>query len=58
MTTHVVLSHAQGEDGFGAAPTVVLCGGLASNWFDWDDCVRILSPVHTVVVFDRPGFGL
>ncbi|WP_037140820.1 alpha/beta fold hydrolase [Rhodococcoides fascians] len=58
LTTHVVLSHAQSEDGFGAAPTVVLCGGLASNWFDWDDCVRILSPFHTVVVFDRPGFGL
>lgn len=47
---HVVVS--------GAGPTVVLCGGLASNWFDWDDVLRILSDFHTVVVFDRPGFGL
>ncbi len=42
----------------GAGPIVVLCGGLASNWFDWDDVVDILSDFHTVVVFDRPGFGL
>lgn len=42
----------------GSGPTVVLCGGLAGNWFDWDDCARILARFHTVVVFDRPGFGL
>lgn len=49
LQTHVLVS--------GAGPTVVLCGGLGSNWFDWDDCARILSAFHTVVVFDRPGFG-
>lgn len=42
----------------GGGPTVVLCGGLGGNWFDWDDVSRILSPFHTVVNFDRPGFGL
>ncbi|MCJ0906861.1 alpha/beta fold hydrolase [Rhodococcus sp. ARC_M6] len=42
----------------GDGPVVVLCGGLAGNWFDWDDCARHLSPDHTVVRFDRPGFGL
>lgn len=50
LKTHVVSS--------GGGPTVVLCGGLGGNWFDWDDCARILSSFHTVVVFDRPGFGL
>lgn len=50
LQTHVVTS--------GGGPTVVLCGGLGGNWFDWDDCARILSAFHTVVVFDRPGFGL
>lgn len=50
LDTHVVVS--------GGGPTVVLCGGLGGNWFDWDDCARILSAFHTVVVFDRPGFGL
>lgn len=50
LETHVVVT--------GAGPTVVLCGGLGGNWFDWDDCARILSAFHTVVVFDRPGFGL
>ncbi|WP_072805772.1 alpha/beta fold hydrolase [Rhodococcoides yunnanense] len=50
LRTHVVVR--------GGGPTVVLCGGLGGNWFDWDDCVRILSAFHTVVVFDRPGFGL
>ncbi|MGC0366793.1 pimeloyl-ACP methyl ester carboxylesterase [Rhodococcus sp. 27YEA15] len=42
----------------GAGPVVVLCGGLAGNWFDWDDCARHLRTDHTVVRFDRPGFGL
>lgn len=42
----------------GGGPVVVLCGGLGGNWFDWDDVTRILSPFHTVVNFDRPGFGL
>lgn len=42
----------------GGGPAVVLCGGLAGNWFDWDDCARNLSRDHTVVRFDRPGFGL
>lgn len=42
----------------GAGPVVVLCGGLAGNWFDWDDCARNLRSDHTVVRFDRPGFGL
>lgn len=42
----------------GDGPAVVLCGGLAGNWFDWDDCARNLSLDHTVVRFDRPGFGL
>jgi pimeloyl-ACP methyl ester carboxylesterase len=50
LRTHVIRE--------GGGPTVVLCGGLAGNWFDWNDCVDILSPFHTVVVFDRPGFGL
>ncbi|RRQ26986.1 alpha/beta hydrolase [Rhodococcus sp. Eu-32] len=50
LRTHVLVT--------GGGPTVVLCGGLGGNWFDWDDCVDILSPFHTVVVFDRPGFGL
>lgn len=50
LRTHVVTT--------GSGPTVVLCGGLGSNWFDWDDCARILSAFHTVVIFDRPGFGL
>ncbi|MDJ0393521.1 alpha/beta hydrolase [Rhodococcus sp. G-MC3] len=48
--THVVIT--------GGGPTVVLCGGLGSNWFDWDDCARVLAAFHTVVIFDRPGFGL
>ncbi|MFE4500681.1 alpha/beta fold hydrolase [Rhodococcus sp. NPDC056743] len=42
----------------GDGPAVVLCGGLAGNWFDWDDCARNLSRDHTVIRFDRPGFGL
>ncbi|WP_188078881.1 alpha/beta fold hydrolase [Rhodococcus sp. ANT_H53B] len=42
----------------GTGPTVVLCGGLGSNWFDWNDTVDILSAHHHVVVLDRPGFGL
>lgn len=42
----------------GSGPTVVLCGGLGSNWFDWDDTAELLAAHHTVVVFDRPGFGL
>ncbi|MBY4126850.1 alpha/beta hydrolase [Rhodococcus fascians] len=42
----------------GTGPTVVLCGGLGSNWFDWNDTVDILSAHHHVVVIDRPGFGL
>lgn len=42
----------------GSGPTVVLCGGLASNWFDWQDTVDILSTGHRVIVIDRPGFGL
>nr|WP_296775588.1 alpha/beta hydrolase [Rhodococcus sp. (in: high G+C Gram-positive bacteria)] len=50
LRTHVVTA--------GAGPTVVLCGGLGSNWFDWDDCARILAAFHTVVIIDRPGFGL
>lgn len=50
MKTHTVVK--------GGGPTVVLCGGLGGNWFDWDDVTRILSPFHTVVNFDRPGFGL
>ncbi|MGV8871565.1 MAG: alpha/beta fold hydrolase [Rhodococcus sp. (in: high G+C Gram-positive bacteria)] len=42
----------------GSGPTIVLCGGLGSNWFDWQDTVDILSATHHVVVIDRPGFGL
>ena len=42
----------------GSGPTIVLCGGLGSNWFDWQDTVDILSTDHHVVVIDRPGFGL
>ncbi|CCQ14222.1 putative hydrolase [Rhodococcus sp. AW25M09] len=42
----------------GSGPTIVLCGGLGSNWFDWQDTVEILSARHRVVVIDRPGFGL
>ena len=51
---HVVRRDRSSQNG----PVVVLCGGLGSNWFDWDDCAHILSASHTVVVFDRPGFGL
>lgn len=50
LETHVVVE--------GGGPTVVLCGGLGGNWFDWDDVTRILGPFHAVVNFDRPGFGL
>ncbi|OZD07349.1 alpha/beta hydrolase [Rhodococcus sp. 06-235-1A] len=42
----------------GSGPTIVLCGGLGSNWFDWQDTVNILGAEHRVVVIDRPGFGL
>ncbi|QCB49508.1 alpha/beta hydrolase [Rhodococcus sp. PAMC28707] len=49
LRTHVVVT--------GGGPPIVLCGGLAGNWFDWDDAAAILSTFHTVVVFDRPGFG-
>ncbi|SNT25075.1 Pimeloyl-ACP methyl ester carboxylesterase [Rhodococcoides kyotonense] len=55
VTVHGLETHVVVE---GGGPPVVLCGGLGGNWFDWDDCARILSPFHTVVVFDRPGFGL
>lgn len=50
LRTHVVVT--------GGGPPIVLCGGLGGNWFDWDDTAAILSAFHTVVVFDRPGFGL
>ncbi|MFC4606190.1 alpha/beta fold hydrolase [Rhodococcus kronopolitis] len=42
----------------GSGPAVVLCGGLAGNWFDWDAVTRALAVDHTVVRFDRPGCGL
>nr|WP_314145742.1 alpha/beta hydrolase [uncultured Rhodococcus sp.] len=42
----------------GTGPPVVLCGGLGSNWFDWNDTVDILRAHHHVIVLDRPGFGL
>ncbi|MFC9786801.1 alpha/beta fold hydrolase [Rhodococcus sp. NPDC127528] len=42
----------------GDGPPVLLCGGLAGNWFDWDAVTRALEPDHTVIRFDRPGFGL
>ncbi|MFD4180155.1 alpha/beta fold hydrolase [Rhodococcus sp. NPDC058514] len=42
----------------GAGPAVVLVGGLAGNWFDWDAVAALLVRVCTVVRFDRPGFGL
>lgn len=42
----------------GDGPPIVLCGGLGSNWFDWQDTVDILAADHRVVVLDRPGFGL
>ena len=49
LRTHVMVT--------GGGPPIVLCGGLGGNWFDWDDTAAILSAFHTVVVFDRPGFG-
>ncbi|MFC7448328.1 alpha/beta fold hydrolase [Rhodococcus daqingensis] len=42
----------------GSGPPVVLVGGLAGNWFDWDAVAALLTRVCTVVRFDRPGFGL
>ncbi|WP_246097756.1 alpha/beta fold hydrolase [Rhodococcus spelaei] len=42
----------------GGGPPVLVCGGLAGNWFDWDAVTRALEPDHTVIRFDRPGFGL
>lgn len=40
----------------GGGPAVVLVGGLAGNWFDWDALTATLGD-RTVVRFDRPGFG-
>ncbi|MFG1783661.1 alpha/beta fold hydrolase [Rhodococcus oryzae] len=42
----------------GSGPPVVLVGGLAGNWFDWDAVAALLTRACTVVRFDRPGFGL
>ncbi|MFF0817689.1 alpha/beta fold hydrolase [Rhodococcus sp. NPDC003318] len=46
----------EGNDGSGA-PAVVLVGGLAGNWFDWDALTADLEADRAVVRFDRPGFG-
>src|SRR3546814_12829306 len=53
-----VLTHSFPPRRSSDLPVGVLCGGLAGNWFDWDDCARHLQSDHTVVRFDRPGFGL
>ncbi len=41
LQTHVVVS--------GGGPTVVLCGGLGSDWFNWaaliEDFVRLAQPL-------------
>jgi pimeloyl-ACP methyl ester carboxylesterase len=54
---HVVLTECAIRSGAGEVP-VVLCGGLAGNWFDWDALAAVLARDRTVVRFDRPGFGL
>ncbi|MFD4369559.1 alpha/beta fold hydrolase [Rhodococcus sp. NPDC058521] len=41
----------------GAGPPVVICSGLAGHWFDWDDTAEILARGHTVIRYDRPGYG-
>ncbi len=54
---HVVLTECVIRSGAGGVP-VVLCGGLAGNWFDWDEVAALLARDRPVVRFDRPGFGL
>jgi pimeloyl-ACP methyl ester carboxylesterase len=39
-------------------PAVVLLHGFASSVFSWREVMGPLAEGHTVVAFDRPGFGL
>ncbi len=55
MRTHVAVDPPTGPV---SGPPVVLCSGLAGNWFDWDACTALLSASRTVVRPDRPGYGL
>lgn len=56
---HVLLDGPDPQlSGARGGPPVVLCGGLAGNWFDWDATAAALARDRTVVRFDRPGFGL
>lgn len=53
LDVHVVVDGAGDAD----SSAVVLIGGLAGNWFEWDALASDLSRDRTVVRFDRPGFG-
>ncbi len=53
--THVVVDAPAGP---ASGPPVVLCSGLAGNWFDWDAVTALLAASRTVVRLDRPGYGL
>jgi len=39
-------------------PAVVLLHGFAASVFSWREVMEPLAESHTVVAFDRPGFGL
>ena len=39
-------------------PAVVLLHGFAASLFSWREVIGPLAESHTVVAFDRPGFGL
>ena len=39
-------------------PAVVLLHGFAASLFSWREVMGPLAESHTVVAFDRPGFGL
>lgn len=55
IRTHVVVDDPIGPV---TGPPVVLCSGLAGNWFDWDAVTGLLTGGRTVVRLDRPGYGL
>jgi pimeloyl-ACP methyl ester carboxylesterase len=39
-------------------PAVVLLHGFAASLFSWREVIGPLAESHTVIAFDRPGFGL
>lgn len=39
-------------------PALILLHGFAASLFSWREVVGPLAETHTVVAFDRPGFGL